>query len=147
MVTADAAAVAALENESLSPWTAAQIAALPEQKQYRARLCRAADGELVGWSCLLLAADEAELLKIAVPLARRRQGIGRALLADAVAGAARAGARRFFLEVREHNQAARALYAGAGFIEIGRRQGYYRQPADDALVLEKSLRGIYEKSA
>ena len=139
MPTAGAALVAALENESPSPWTTAQIAALPEQKQYQSRLCRDPDGELLGWTCLLLAADEAELLKIAVAPARRRQGIGRALLADAVAGAIRSGARRLFLEVRERNQAARALYSDAGFTEVGRRKGYYRHPSDDALILEKNL--------
>ena len=133
--------MAALENESPSPWTVAQIAALPEQKQYRPRLCRAADGELLGWSCLLLAADEAELLKIAVAPTRRRHGIGRALVADAAVGAIQAGARRLFLEVRERNQAARALYANAGFTETGRRKGYYHQPPDDALVLEKKFEG------
>ena len=141
MTMAEAAAVATLENESPSPWTAAQIAALPGQQQYRSRLCRATDGELLGWTCLLLATDEAELLKIAVAPTRRRQGIGRALVADAAAGAIQAGARRLFLEVRERNQAARALYASAGFTETGRRKGYYHQPPDDALVLEKKFEG------
>jgi len=139
MIAVEAEAVAALENESPSPWTAAQIMALPDKKQYQPRLCRDADGELVGWSCLLLAADEAELLKIAVAPAHRRQGIGRALLADAVTGAIRSGARRLFLEVRERNQAARALYAEAGFNQARRRKGYYHDPPDDALVLTLAL--------
>ena len=88
-----------------------------------------------------MAADEAELLKIAVASVHRRRGIGRAILTDVFTGAVRAGARRLFLEVREHNDAARALYADAGFTETGRRPGYYDQPPDNALVLEKKFEG------
>jgi len=139
MGLADAAAVAALENTSPSPWTSEQIAALPENKQYRPRLCRAASGALLGWSCLLLVSDEAELLKIAVAPAWRQRGIGQALVRDVFARAAQVEARRLFLEVRERNLAARALYRKTGFTEIGRRQGYYGDPPDDALVLEKNL--------
>lgn len=145
MTWSAAATVAALENESPSPWTEAQIAALPEQKCYRPRLCRDADGALLGWSCLLVAGDEAELLKVSVAPAHRRRGIGRALLADVFTGAIQAGARRLFLEVREGNQAARALYAGAGFTEMSRRKGYYHDPPDDALVLALVLEKIFEE--
>jgi len=139
MGLADALAVAALENASPSPWTSEQIAALPENKQCRSRLCRGACGALLGWSCFLLVVDEAELLKIAVVPAWRRQGIGRALLQDVFTSAARAGARRLFLEVRQRNLAARELYRKMGFTEIGRRPGYYDNPPDDALVLEKNI--------
>jgi len=141
MLAADVAAVAALENTSPSPWTREQIAALLEETRYRSRLCRDATGLFLGWSCLALIVDEAELLKIAVASAWRRHGIGWALLQDVCAIASQAGARRLFLEVREQNAAARALYADAGFCETGRRKGYYAQPPDDALLLEKSLRG------
>ena len=142
MGAADAAAVAALEATSPSPWTKEQIAALPENKQCRSRLCRDASGGLLGWSCFLLVVDEAELLKIAVVPAWRHHGFGRALVRDVVAGAARLGARRLFLEVRAGNLAARALYRKTGFTEIGRRKGYYDNPPDDALVLEKILEDL-----
>ena len=49
------------------------------------------------------------------------------------------GVRTAFLEVRESNSAARALYNSRGFIEIGRRSKYYRRPVEDALVLRRSL--------
>jgi ribosomal-protein-alanine N-acetyltransferase len=42
-----------------------------------------------------------------------------------------------FLEVRESNSAARALYASRGFLAVGRRRGYYRSPVEDALVLRR----------
>ena len=141
MRATDVAAVAALEKQSPSSWTEGQIAALLQEKQYRPRLCRDASGFFLGWSCLLLMPGEAELLKIAVIPNWRRRGIGRALVRDIFAGASRAGARRLFLEVREQNTAARALYADLGFTETGRRKGYYSQPLDNALLLEKILEG------
>jgi len=137
----DVGTVEALEITSPSPWTGAQIAALVKEKRYRPRLCRDASGLFLGWSCLLLMPGEAELLKIAVIPNWRRRGVGRALVQDIFAGASRAGARRLFLEVREQNTAARALYANMGFTETGRRKGYYSQPPDNALLLEKILEG------
>ena len=80
-------------------------------------------------------------LKIAVISNWRRRGIGRALVQDIFVGASWAGARRLFWEVREQNTAARALYANMGFTETGRRKGYYSQPPDNALLLEKILEG------
>lgn len=84
------------------------------------------------------AAGEAEILTIAVVPAARRQGVGGALLAAALAGARLRGATTMFLEVAEGNAAARALYAAAGFHEVGRRRRYYADGAD-ALVLRRDL--------
>ncbi|PKP68690.1 MAG: ribosomal-protein-alanine acetyltransferase [Alphaproteobacteria bacterium HGW-Alphaproteobacteria-4] len=87
-------------------------------------------------------AGEAELLTLAVTPALRRQGLGRALLAGFEAAAQAAGAEAAFLEVAAANAPARALYAGAGWREAGRRRGYYRLPggsADDALVLTRAF--------
>jgi ribosomal-protein-alanine N-acetyltransferase len=52
----------------------------------------------------------------------------------------RRGALNMYLEVRESNDAARRLYASRGFLEIGRRRGYYRRPAEDAIVLRLELK-------
>jgi len=85
-----------------------------------------------------VAADEAEILALAVVPAARRQGLGAALLAAAEARAAGHGAGTMYLEVAERNAAARALYAHAGYAFAGRRRGYYRD-GGDALVLKKRL--------
>lgn len=87
-----------------------------------------------GFALARAAAGEAEVLTLAVRPERRRLGLGAALLAGTVAGAAARGAEALFLEVSERNGAARALYAGAGFAEVGRRRRYYADGAD-ALVL------------
>ncbi len=82
-------------------------------------------------------ADEAEVLTLAVDPAAQRHGIGRALLQQVLATAQERGASAIFLEVASGNAPARSLYAGAGFLEVGRRSGYY--PGGDALVLRRSL--------
>ena len=79
-------------------------------------------------------AEEAEIMTIAVRPGARGQGVGRALLNALLAEAAKRGAMDLFLEVAEPNLAARALYAGAGAKEVGRRRRYYADGAD-ALVL------------
>ncbi|WP_376087518.1 GNAT family N-acetyltransferase [Roseomonas sp. CCTCC AB2023176] len=79
-------------------------------------------------------AGEAEVLTIAVLPERRRAGLGWSLLVAAVAEAGRRGAAALFLEVSEANAAARALYARAGAVEVGRRRRYYVD-GTDALVL------------
>jgi ribosomal-protein-alanine N-acetyltransferase len=84
------------------------------------------------------AAGEAEILTLAVDPAARRQGTGRALVADFLAEARARGAERAFLEVAADNAAAAALYRQAGFAEAGRRRGYFAAPgraAVDATVM------------
>lgn len=80
------------------------------------------------------AADEAEVLTLAVEPGARRQGIGRALVQQALVTARQRGAGMMFLEVAADNNAARALYGSLQFTEVGRRPGYY-SGGTDALVL------------
>ena len=83
--------------------------------------------------------DEAEVLNLAVSPSCRGLGVGGMLLDAALSEAAAAGATSVFLEVRESNVAARALYASRGFTEISRRSRYYRKPVEDALVLRGAV--------
>lgn len=79
------------------------------------------------------APDEAEILNLAVAPAWRRRGLARLLLERV----AFAQPRALFLEVRESNSTARALYAAMGFAECGRRPGYYREPDEAAIVMRR----------
>ncbi|SER80911.1 ribosomal-protein-alanine N-acetyltransferase [Propionibacterium cyclohexanicum] len=81
---------------------------------------------------------EAELLRIVVAPQQRGQGLGRRLLGEAIVCARECGAERMLLEVSEHNDVARALYASAGFVPIHRRENYYG-PDKDALVMAKTM--------
>jgi len=87
-------------------------------------------------------AGEAELLTIAVAPEARRAGLGLRLMAEFAAAARARDAETAFLEVAAGNEAARALYARAGFTEAGRRRGYYHHPdgrREDALILTLPL--------
>ena len=85
-----------------------------------------------------VAADEAEVLTLAVTPAARRSGVAAALLGAAARQVTAMGARALFLEVSVSNDAARALYKRAGFVEKGRRAQYYSDRSD-ALVLRLNL--------
>jgi len=97
------------------------------------------EGILRGLIVFRIIADEAEILNLAVDSRRRRQGVASKLIADVIAASKAGGVRRIFLEVRDSNVAARNLYARMGFTEMGRRRQYYREPAEDALVLAREI--------
>jgi ribosomal-protein-alanine N-acetyltransferase len=85
-----------------------------------------------------VAADEAEILTLAVSPTQRRLGLGSALLGAAMERATGLGAAAMFLEVAVTNHAARALYEKHGFAEAGLRRHYYTD-GTDALVLRSTL--------
>jgi ribosomal-protein-alanine N-acetyltransferase len=94
-------------------------------------------GYVVAWFVL----DEGEIGNLAVVTDARRHGIGARLLDGAIAAVRTARVEALYLEVRDSNAAARALYASRGFAEVGRRREYYRRPKEDALVLRLELGG------
>jgi len=89
---------------------------------------------------------EWEIENIVVAEAARRQGCGEQLVAELLTLARVRGAQSVFLEVRESNGPARALYSKMGFAEIGRRRSYYRNPEEDALLYEKNVTPDTRKS-
>jgi ribosomal-protein-alanine N-acetyltransferase len=138
----DLDAVVLIERVSFSdpPWSRRSFASLLDDPRVRFTVaCAPAAGgggnAVVGYMVMWLVADEAELANLAVAPARRREGIGRYLLDSAMAEALAGGAKSLYLEVRESNVAARALYGGRGFLAVGRRSAYYRNPTEDALLL------------
>jgi ribosomal-protein-alanine acetyltransferase len=84
-------------------------------------------------------AGEAEILNLAVLATKRRRGEGGALLKAAVEVLRERKVSRVFLEVRESNEAAKAFYEKQGFSKTGRRAGYYRDPHEAAILMEKKL--------
>ena len=95
--------------------------------------------DLLAYALLRVVAQEAELLRIATSLQRRGQGLAGALLRDCQSQLASQGCTALFLEVRESNLAARTLYQRAGFFEVGRRNRYYQDPEEAALLLRCDL--------
>jgi [ribosomal protein S18]-alanine N-acetyltransferase len=84
-----------------------------------------------------VAADEAEILTLAVLPDRRRRGLGSALLRAAMTSTGALGAVSVFLEVAVTNHGARALYVAHGFVEAGLRRRYYSD-GTDALILRST---------
>ena len=95
---------------------------------------RGEDGAVLGFASGRLLAGTAHVLRLTVVPALRRRGHGRALLGGLVDWAAGEGAAAVTLEVRAGNAAARALYAGAGLAEVGRRARYYPDGEDAVLM-------------
>jgi ribosomal-protein-alanine N-acetyltransferase len=98
--------------------------------------------KIIGFAVSRLAADEAEILSIAIDAAQRGRGLSRDLLLTHLGHLAGRGVRTVFLEVEENNQPARRLYERAGFRVVGRRERYYRQPGGEqlnALLMRRDL--------
>ena len=92
---------------------------------------------LNGFICLQWAADEAEILTLAVTPSRRRQGLASQLIASAAEWLAARGVKQWHVEVAADNQPARALYRRLAFVEIGERKGYYA--GVDAALMRRDL--------
>ncbi|HZC66658.1 MAG TPA: ribosomal protein S18-alanine N-acetyltransferase [Candidatus Dormibacteraeota bacterium] len=99
------------------------------------------EGRAIGFLIGRQAADEAEILNLAVVKESRRKGEGGALLEAALEEFRARAVSRVFLEVRDSNAAGLAFYAKHGFSKIGRREGYYREPFESAIVMEKKFTG------
>jgi len=140
MTVDDVDAVVAVEQRiQRHPWTAGN---------FRDALAAGNDcwlqrenGAVAAFAVTLPTVDETELLVIGVAPELQRTGRGRALLDFLVAAARQAGMTRMLLEVRPSNGAAVAFYTAEGFVEIGRRRGYYpaSEGREDAIVMAKSL--------
>ena len=92
---------------------------------------------LAGYAVLRIIAPEAEVENICVAPACRRSGVGEALMEEMLRLTAERDAERIFLEVRAHNEPAKALYRKRGFVESYRRRNYYQGPTEDAIIMMK----------
>ncbi|MCV0395811.1 MAG: ribosomal protein S18-alanine N-acetyltransferase [Rhizobiaceae bacterium] len=146
LVRSDAAAVATLHREDFArPWTTTEFDELLRQNTvfgFAARVIGQPKAPLAGFVLARLAADEAEVLTIAVARAARRLGLGRALMEALLRRLHALRAETLFLEVDETNDPAVHLYRRLGFVEVARRPGYYgggSEGKSDALVMRLDL--------
>lgn len=133
--------VTRIERESFAdPWGNADFRSVLQSPQSIFLVAVDSVSEaVVGYAVALTVLDESEILNIAVNPSMRGRGLGGRLLDAAIAEVVARGAVAAFLEVRESNAAARALYRSRGFEELSRRRGYYRTPVEDALVLRLAM--------
>ena len=97
------------------------------------------EGAILGFLIARSAGDECELETIVVAEERRGRGVGLKLIRSLMRAARDCHAGRIFLEVRESNVSARSFYEACGFSSGGRRKGYYRDPAEDAVLYAMML--------
>ena len=95
-----------------------------------------ADGVVAGCGGFQLSGEQGDILTVGIDPAYRRKGLGRLLLDAMIKEFKSKGGKALFLEVREGNIPARALYERCGFMEIHRRKGYYRAPEEDAVIYQ-----------
>ncbi len=123
------------------PWSKSQV--LDELNNPAAKtVCAYIDGRICAYGGYLKIADTAEIMNIAVEPGCRGKGLGKAVLQALEREAKKEGLGKIFLELRAGNAAARGLYAGAGFAEDGCRKNYYKNPAEDAVLMSKETRII-----
>lgn len=137
MTAAHLDAVCALERACFAhPWSRESLqAALDNPHAVFFAACE--DGALLGYVGMEVVVDEGYIYNVAVDAAHRRRGVGSALVEALVTYGKKHSLCFLTLEVRESNAAARALYAGFGFIKVGERKGYYADPAENAVLMTK----------
>jgi tRNA threonylcarbamoyladenosine biosynthesis protein TsaB len=137
----EAAAIAAVHALCFDrPWDARAIVELMAAPGTSAWLAEVG-GEACGLALARQAADEVEILSLCTVPGARRRGIAREFVNALVAAHAYAGA--IYIEVAADNVAARSLYGASGFVEAGRRAGYYASrdgQRRDAIVMRKTLK-------
>lgn len=131
--------IAALEAACFSaPWSRDDILRAVTNPAF---VCvSASSGGLLGYGMMYAAVQEADIVNIAVSPAARRLGIGQAIMESLMAEATEKGCLEMYLEVRESNTPARALYEKLGFETIGKRKNYYKKPTEDAILMKASLK-------
>jgi ribosomal-protein-alanine N-acetyltransferase len=137
MSPSDLVDVMEIERESFGdPWSRDGFAGSMDTPGAFTRCARSVGaGEMLGYVVAWFVADEGQIANVAVRSGSRRNGIGRKLVEAVLDEARRRGVTDIYLEVRNANVAARAMYERLGFRAIGRRRGYYNNPSEDAIVL------------
>ena len=132
----DAKAIALLEEVCFScPYNEAAVTDLLAASYHPSFVFYGQDGTLLGYLLGQCLSPEGDLLRIAVDPHARRQGVARILLDAFLAHLKSEKCTVCYLDVREHNAPAQALYASRGFHPFDRRKNYYRLPSEDAIVM------------
>ena len=139
MVSADLFKVADLERRLFSdPWSIDSFrGALRSQNQVF--LVCDDDGTIAGYCGMLMVPGEGQILNVAVDENYRRRGLATEMMNSMVDIGTTNEVFLYTLEVRESNAPALALYKSLGFVPTGRRKGYYKNPEEDAILMDLDL--------
>ena len=145
MQDGDLDAVLEIESGAYShPWTKGQMAgSLASGHLCDVAVSSSEPQTVLGYAVVMPGVDERHVLNLTVQRALQRRGLGLWMLKQVLAAARADAVPALLLEVRASNWPALQLYRGAGFIQVGRRHGYY--PAlrgrEDALLMTLALLG------
>ena len=133
----DIDAIARVENACFStPWSIDAIKhEICENKLADFMIACDEENNIVGYIGIWTLLDECQINKIAVIPEKRKIGIGKAILNHVLEFTRDIGVKNWYLEVRESNKAAQALYRSAGFSSVGTRKNYYINPVEDAVLM------------
>lgn len=133
----DIDAIARVENACFStPWSIDAIKhEICENKLANFMIACDEENNIVGYIGIWTLLDECQINKIAVIPEKRKIGIGKAILNHVLEFTRDIGVKNWYLEVRESNTAAQALYRSAGFSSVGTRKNYYINPVEDAVLM------------
>ena len=136
----DLAGIAALEMAVFSnPWNEEMVSSSIQGTYDHVKILETSEGEIAGYIIYSAVCDSADLLRVAVDAGSRRRGIGCKLMETMVDDCKDRNVQSIFLEVRESNAAAIAMYEQFGFVKISTRKKYYDSPVEDGLVMQKQL--------
>lgn len=139
---ADVDSLVSIDSTSPQPWTAKAFA--DELGRVPPTLfALSAGGRAIGFVAVRIHPPDLDIVNLAVALSWRRRGMGRTLLRKLLDQAAALGIENAFLEVREGNLEALALYRKAGFEEIQRRPLFYKDPPEDAILLRLQMTAFH----
>ena len=132
----DVPQVAAIERATFSrPWSEESFRREMETNPVARYLVAERDGEILGYAGAWVVLDECHITNVAVRESDRGQGIGKMLLRALMQYVSNLGAAWADLEVRVSNTRAQRLYAGEGFVSVGKRKRYYEDNGEDALLM------------
>ncbi len=136
----DLDALVELERACFShPWTRAQLRTTLRSDADVVLVLRDPEMAVVAYAVIVVVAGELQIHNVAVQPAHRGRGLGRWLVELVLDIGRRRGAQDAYLEVRQSNVAAQALYRRLGFTDAGVRRRYYSEPAEDALLMTLRL--------
>lgn len=137
MTLEDLDQVLAIEKENFSvPWTENGFFSFLI-RQDTLFLVAEDEGGIAGYCGIVMVPDEGDITNVSVARDRRRRGIGAGLIRELIRRAGEAGVTKIYLEVRESNQAAIALYEKMGFRREGLRRDYYEEPRENAVLMSR----------
>lgn len=139
MTKEDCVQVAAIEATSFSvPWSLKAFTETVEKENFRYYVAEE-EGEIIGYCGFLFVLDEAEIPNVCVKSSARKRGVGKLMMSVLMEEAKKLGMAVLYLEVRESNTPARALYKSLGFEENGIRKNFYEHPVEHAVLMSKTL--------